>query len=924
MAIDIWDGIPLFDIEDKDLPLSARTKEAISAQPIRQEATENLPDGLAELSEDENRILIIEDKISIFSKHTFVEDDFMSESLEMSTRKVLENVFETVFPRTPENAYILRYALKNYKSITGVKDSLKTIGSLANEVYQPYAILSEDNKTINIHTMEVYPYKNLVNKLGGYKVKGNYRINSSKGLDLVLMNKNLPKVLPKFKIDKKIIELFAKDLNGFDGYVNSLKDIPLDELNVIKNDQQTWKERKKSAKSTLEKLESFGLSNLYDLLYHLPRKYIDKSQPQEVKDMIADEKTTIIGKIAKVNTGNSFSSKVSKVTFVITTEAGESIESVFWRQHWLAIKFSVGDEVVITGKVSYFMNEKVINGASIEHSDEAAILPIVPIYPQSETRGITTQLILNATREMMQRAGNIELPEYFEKSSFKGMSFSEALMQLHFPESLEKHSLALDALAFYELVYTQIIIKQTDLKIKAKSGIPMDENSENPIQRKVIESLPFNLTGSQIKAVEDMNSKMNSDKPASVLLNADVGAGKTIVAQLSCLRAAESGYQAALIAPNETLAQQLFRTFKKLIDDSGVPVNIEFLPGGLKVKEKKRILEGLFDGSIDIVVGTQAILYDAVEFKNLGFVAFDEQQKFGAEQRSEILDRQSETHAPHFMMQSATPIPRSTAQVFYGEMDIIELTEKPAGRKPIETIWVKKNYQEVIDQYANELWEDIREEAEKGNQTFILTPMVKDSDKADVASVKGTHRKLSEVNLSSLKVGFAHGQMKKDELHQVMSDFREKKYDVLVASTVIEVGVDIPDATRMVIMSADRLGASSLHQIRGRVGRNSKESICYLISDAERESSTRRLQSLVDSNDGFDIAKADLESRGEGMLFGSNQSGKGGMKFASIMTHKDLIDEASRTADAIIDSQYADQALEDAVNTFDYDGVSLK
>ena len=298
-------------------------------------------------------------------------------------------------------------------------------------------------------------------------------------------------------------------------------------------------------------------------------------------------------------------------------------------------------------------------------------------------------------------------------------------------------------------------------------------------------------------------------------------------------------------------------------------------------------------------------------------MCFDEQQKFGVNHRTSILSSREDKRAPDFMMQTATPVPRSTAQVFYGDMDMIELPEKPAGRLPIKTEWLLERPQDVLDQIAHPIWEDVQEEAKKGNQTFIVTPLVNDSESIDAASVKKTHEVLQNGALSNLRIGIVHGQMKTDAAKEAMEGFRNKEFDVLVASTSVEVGVDVPEATRVIVLSADRLGASSLHQIRGRVGRSDKPSKCTLISLGETENSQRRLQSLVDSDNGYEIAQVDLETRGEGALFGVEQSGGSVLRFGSILTHRHLVEAASKEADRILSSPLSELAIRDAKKTFD-------
>lgn len=823
-----------------------------------------------------------------------------------------EDFFIHTMSASNANAFFLRYALRGL-NVLADKRSLEQLTYLADKVQKPKAELSSNEKTIIVNTPAFPTYRNVLKKLGARALKdGSYGISSSQALDFKALVDSIPNRIPTIEIAPEVEALFSAPIPGFHGQLKDLKTIPVDELNVVNINSQSWKNLKKSKKTLQEKMNTFGIETLHDLLYHLPKRYIDKSEPQEISDLIDGESATIVGKVTKI----AAMARNMGVAFTIQTQVGESIRVNFWRQHWLEAKFHTGDEVLITGKVNFWNGQIQLNGSSIEYSEEAAILPIVPVYKQSESKGITTNFLLKANREMFSRLDTIEPPVYLPNKSVR-INYSDAFNQLHFPESIEKHEDALDLLAFYELVYMQLVIQDFRKNETEKSGISAKRSPEK-LQSQAIKGLPFELTNAQKKAVKFMNEKMEDKTPASVLLNADTGAGKTLIAQLACIRSVEAGYQAALIAPTEILAQQLYSTFEKLLSQFNNNINLSYLSGALKVSQKKSVSAGLKNGTVDIVVGTHSVLSESVEYKNLGFVCFDEQQKFGAEQRTSILNKREDGKLPDFLMQSATPIPRSTAQVFYGDMDMLELDEKPAGRLPIKTEWIEQDPQELLSQPIHKIWEDIQEEVNNGNQIFIITPMVNDSDKVDAASVKKTFETLSKGSLNNLNVGFAHGQMKPADQKEAMEAFRNKDYDVLIASTVVEVGVDIPDATRMIVLSADRLGASSLHQIRGRIGRNDKESICYLVSSGKTDNARKRLQALVDSENGFDIAKVDLEIRGEGTMFSTSQSGDSSMRFASILSHQHLIEDAAIEAKAILDSQFGKLALRDAKEMFNH------
>ena len=825
-----------------------------------------------------------------------------------------EDSYVYVIPLRPTNAFILRHLLKSW-TIEITPGDAKILTREADVVPMPYAKMAETGKHIELKTPFIGVYNELLSTLNAYPVKsGFHRISINRFFDLEALNKTLATSLPKIAFSEKVKALQSDPIPGFDGTLQSLKNVSVGVLKVVNANAQTNKNLRKSSKSMLEKMEDFGIVSIFDLIHWLPKRYIDKREPQEIVDLFVDEPATIVGEIISI--GDLPQGK--GVRFDIQTSSTDSISVSFWGQNWLRNKFRIGDKVFVTGKVKMYRKKKQINGSSIEYSREAAALPIVPIYKQSESKGITTAFLLSAIRETFSRLGSIQLPKYLLKDDEDRVDYGTAFAGLHLPEDLETNKRILNALAYYELVYMQILIQLEKTSMEGKPGVVMKKTRKN-FQDKMIKGLPFQLTNSQNKAIAQLNDKLSDKSPSITLVNAEVGSGKTIIAQAACLRAVESGFQSALIGPTEVLAQQLYNTFSVLVDrlnNAGENIKLVYYASGMKVREKNAILEMIHSGEADIIVGTHALLTDQVKYSNLGFVAIDEQQKFGAEQRSKLLESRPDGKVPDLLMQTATPIPRSTAQVFYGDIDMILLDEKPPGRIPIVTEWVQEDPQMLLEQLVNPIWDDVFLEAEKGNQTFVITPMVQDSDRVDASSVESTFKKLS-ASFPTLKIGYVHGKMKKDEQRETMTLFRDKKYDVLVASTVVEVGVDIPDATRVIVLSAERLGASSLHQIRGRVGRNSKPSKCYLVSSGRTENSQMRLQSLVDHDNGFDVAKTDLAIRGEGTFFGSSQSGASDMVFANILRHGKWIYRAREEAKEILSGEYRDQAICDAREKFD-------
>jgi len=927
--IDLWADDPLPElvvpagfsqIEVSGSSLSSSSSSSLDLD----DETENLPWGLAALGDEVARIpegynaelrRIGGRDIAIYSDIDLSRYEAFA-SLYYSEHQRIHGAWKTEIRLSPATALVLKVLLPSKVRIPS--DLKAEIRDFLGEVEKPTAVLADTGKHIEISVPNIRYYRELMGKLGAYPVKsGNYRLLMDKALDLEAMGSGIlpdtSRKFPAIELADEVLSLNSEPIPGFSGNVDELRSIPVTVLNVVAADMQTFKQKKGNSQNMEEKLKTFGISTLYDLLFWLPKRYIDKSDPQEISDLIEGESATILGTIkSAASIPNDMGAK-----FVVETSSGRTTEVVFWRQGWLKNKFSMGSEVIITGKFSLYRGQPSLAGSSIDHSDEVALLPIVPIYRQSESKGVTTKFILSAAREMLSRLGSFPLPEYLRAEGRP--DYSATLRELHFPTSIENHKVATDALAYYELVLMQLQLQSSREEEDQRDGIAQ-KGGVHSYQKAAIAGFPWPLTDSQKSAVKEINSELASESPSRILLNSDVGTGKTVVAQLSALRAVDSGRQAVLAAPTEVLARQLYNTFLKLIDsmDPEARPSIGLIVGGIPIKERNALKKGAKEGTLDILVGTHAVITGSVKYKDLGIVIIDEQQKFGAEQRTYLLGTREDERVPDLLMQSATPIPRSTAQVFYGEMKMIALSGKPAGRKPIITEWIEEDPREIVGNPLHPLWADIIEEAAQGNQTFVVTPMVNESPKVDAASVESTFNHLR--GIFGKRIGMVHGQMKLDEQRETMERFRAKDFDVLVASTVVEVGVDIPDATRVVILSADRFGASSQHQIRGRAGRNSKQGKCYLVSLGKTKSAQIRLQAMVDHTDGFEVAKIDLQTRGEGKIFSTDQAGASELIFASLARHSEKIPVAMAEAAAILESPWAEKAVADSAVRFEQEG----
>ena len=867
------------------------------------------------------------------------------------------------------NAWSLRHTLRKLNPVVS-SESARILKGLADQVEAPTVVLESRGTHINVKVSNLKVFKEMMRALSAYPNSNGYRMPISKVQDLVAMDQNREDPLPRLRFHDDVTRLNSEPIPGFDGTLESLRDVPVNVLNVVAADVQTAKMRKatksKNPMTLAEKMTKIGIKSLYDLIFWIPRRYIDRNGTQDIRDLIPGETITILGKVESVKDLNG---RIPGSRFIIRMENSSSISSIscsFFNQQWLMSKFHVGDEVLVVGKYNPWNGRPSISGISMDSAREAEVLPVIPIYNQSPSNGLTSKVILSAVREMLSRLGDAQLAPYIDPfkvsdavdealrepdenedidsidfgfdddtedalsgtqntavndssseydSQKQGMSYFEAISNIHLPDKVDDFREAQNILAMIEMIYMQIMILLAKESDSGKQAVSITEG-DGKLQAKAIKSLPFELTRSQKKALVGMNRKVAQSAPSSTLLSADVGAGKTVIAQMMALRAVDSGFQAALIAPTDVLARQLYnstvRVCQALEDGFGDHIEVVLLSGSMGAADKREIKKAIKDGSAQIVVGTHALMAKSVKFANLGFVAVDEQQKFGVEQREALLRSRSDGLMLHLLTMTATPIPRSTAQVFYGDVDLIELKEKPPGRLEIITEWIQEDPVLFTEQSVNKVWNDVISEAKKGNQTFVVTPLVRESTQIDAASVDATVDSLTKLALTSLRVAKVHGKMKADDARKIMQDFRDKKYDVLVASTVVEVGVDVPDATRVVILSADRLGSSSLHQIRGRVGRSSKQSKCYLVSNKETEQVRSRLMSLVESNDGFKIAQQDLNVRGEGKVFGSQQSGAGSMMFASVVKHVSMIEGARSIAEDILSSGYREQAVENA------------
>jgi ATP-dependent DNA helicase RecG len=633
-----------------------------------------------------------------------------------------------------------------------------------------------------------------------------------------------------------------------------------------------------------ETLSKLGLQTLGDMLYYYPRRYDDYSQLKPIKDLFYGEQVTVIGTIQSVHSRPIRGGKASIIETIIS-DGTAGLRLSFFNQPWLGNRFKPGDAISVSGKVDQYLGRLVMNGPDWESVEVESLHTnrIVPIYPLTER--ITQKWLRNVMKQVVEYwAPRVvdALPES-TRSSARLMTLSEALMQVHFPDSQEKLGAARERLAFDEIFYLQmgVLRQKIDWKsVEAKRFPVSDEWLDIRLK-----SLPFTLTNAQQNALKDIRADLDSGKPMNRLIQGDVGSGKTVVAALAAGMLASNGAQSAIMSPTSILAEQHYRNFTRLLTgENGIlqEGQIRLLVGDTPEPEKEVIRAGLVDGSVKIVIGTHAIIEEPVAFQELQLAVIDEQHRFGVEQRAALRTKGTN---PHLLVMTATPIPRSLALTLYGDLDLSIIDEMPAGRIPVNTYVLRPQERERA-------FTLLRGQIKDGKQAFIIYPLIEESDKIEARAAVDDYETLSKEVFPDLKLGLLHGRMRPQEKDDAMLKFRDKKYNILVSTTVIEVGVDVPNATVMLIEGADRFGLAQLHQLRGRVGRGPDQSYCLLIPTHEDAAENERLRAMAESNDGFVLAEKDLQQRGPGEFLGTRQSGySSGLRMASITDVK-LIEKA--------------------------------
>lgn len=639
----------------------------------------------------------------------------------------------------------------------------------------------------------------------------------------------------------------------------------------------------------IKALKEMGISTVYDLLMNFPWRYSDESQFVSIAELSTRDSFTVRCILENVYTTRTRNGK--SMTRGRIKDASGVADVMWFNQSYLKRVLKDGMEIILTGKIKWNGSKAVMMSPSYEIPQKGQDLlhagRLVPVYHESSK--VNSKWLREKLWPLMYMTQFLDDPlpkEIIEKYNL--ISLAQAVRQIHFPESQEELLEARSRLGFEELFQIQMkaLYRKEEVKsLSVGAGKVVDVSKE--VVGEYLDALPFELTSAQKRSLSEVLSDMSKDQAMSRLLEGDVGSGKTVVAAGAIFAAVKSGYQAAIMVPTEILAKQHFKGFLKIL--GGFGFNIQLLVGSLTKKQKDEVVNGMKNGVVDIVVGTHALVQDKVGFKNLGIAVVDEQHRFGVNQRAVLRSFGS----PHMLSMTATPIPRTLALTLYGDQDLSIIDEKPAGRKEIVTRRVPPSKRK--DAY---LW--IEEQVSQGRQVYVVCPLVEESESLEVKSAVAEYERLQAEVFPRLKLGLLHGKMKQSEKDDVMKRFSDAELDVLVSTTVIEVGIDVPNASIIVIEASERFGLAQLHQLRGRVGRGEHQSYCFLFPESNSENCRKRMKAMVDYSDGFKLAEIDLELRGPGEVYGVRQSGIPDLKMASL-SDQDMVHKARETAEWVLE-----------------------
>ncbi len=666
-------------------------------------------------------------------------------------------------------------------------------------------------------------------------------------------------------------------------------------------------------------LAVFEINNVLDLVTTYPRRWIDRTNEARIADLVPGQEALVIVAVRTV-TKRTMRNRRTMVNVNVGDGSGR-MDLVFFNQPWRERQLTEGLQIALYGKADTYRGGLQMTNPIVDLIGDRTGR-IVAIYPQSEKAQLNTWELAGWVEEALRRCSDRGLADPVPASVRARLALigrAEALMSIHLPDSMREKEAARRRLAFDELLRVQLVLVMRKRELeRASRGLSHKVGGE--LVRRFHEALPYPLTTAQSRVIAEIEADLAAPNPMHRLLQGDVGSGKTVVAVSTLLAAVQGGHQGALMAPTEVLAEQHATGVRALLGDLRVPdpgnlfgdrpLRIELLTNRIAGSDRRDVLAGLADGTVDIAIGTHALIQEAVAFKSLGAVVVDEQHRFGVEQRAALRDKSSGA-VPDVLVMTATPIPRTAAMTVYGDLDVSVLDELPPGRTPITTKWANGPLFEI------EVWADVRHEVSEGRQAYVVCPLIEESEKLEVASAEETFERLTHGELHGLRLGVLHGRLAPVEKQATMDRFRTGAIDVLVATTVIEVGVDVPNATIMVILDADRFGIAQLHQLRGRVGRGKHASTCWLVTQ-ESEAGNPRVEALVATTDGFELAEVDLDLRGEGTLMSTSQKGRSDLKLASLRRDRELVQLARDAAFEIVDAD-----LELAANPVLKDELSL-
>jgi ATP-dependent DNA helicase RecG len=658
-----------------------------------------------------------------------------------------------------------------------------------------------------------------------------------------------------------------------------------------------------------QRLHDLGIENVADLLQHYPRRWIDRTKRSDIAELAVGEEATVF---AEVRTARGRRTRQGRALVEVVVDDGTSLLNVtFFNQAWREKQLAPGTEAAFFGKLDVYRGKRQMTNPVVDvigrpgAADEKTGV-IVPVYPQSGKAEVFTWQLRGLVADALTRCrprGFAEPLDEWILDAHDLVDRDTALRAIHRPETMAELGAAKQRLIFDEFLRMQVGLVARKRALEAdREGIAHDV--DGALVPAFVGSLPFPLTGDQRRTIAEIAADMARPAPMHRLLQGDVGSGKTVVALATLLTGVQGGYQGALMAPTEVLAEQHHLASRQLLDGLAVPasgslladrpVRVELLTNRTTAAERRRLTAALQAGEVDILVGTHALLYGDAEFARLGVVVIDEQHRFGVEQRALL---RGKGHEPDVLVMTATPIPRTAAMLVYGDLDKSELREMPPGRTPITTRVVGAN---PMDQAV--AWKRLRDEVDRGRQAYVVCPLVEDRGRLEAKSATEEYERLQAEDLAGLRLGLLHGQLKSRDKEAVMDAFRRGDLDVLVATTVIEVGVDVPNATVMIVEDADRFGLSQLHQLRGRVGRGGGESWCFLFGDPTTPDGEERMAAMAASTDGFLLAEKDLEIRGAGEVFGERQSGFSDLKLGRIPRDEAVVIEARGVAEQILDT----------------------